>query len=68
MTDSKHALVRRESPWYFHFFCPFQLKLELRSYGPPKKCPICRDIDPLKLGRVIEPPEAALDLCPLVVR
>lgn len=49
-----HKITYVDPRGYVHFSCPQQPQLELRSYAPPLRCPICRHISPIK-GVILAP-------------
>ncbi len=49
--NNEHIITSIEPRGYIHFTCPSQPTMELRSYDAPKRCPFCRDINPIKMER-----------------
>ncbi len=45
-----HLLIRVERRRYLCFTCPKRSQLELVSFDLPKRCPVCRKINPVGLG------------------
>ena len=47
-----HTLIRVERQRYVAFVCSRQPLMEFFSCDVPKRCPICRQINPIKMGTV----------------
>jgi hypothetical protein len=54
LREMEHVILRVEPGGYIHFACSKQPRLELRSFEAPKICPICRHINPIKMGGLVQ--------------
>jgi phage FluMu protein Com len=50
--QNDHMITSIEPRGYIHFVCPEQPTMEFRSFELPKRCPICRRVNPIKMGTV----------------
>ena len=47
--EARHELIKVERECLY-FICPANPKLEMVRHGVPVRCPICRAMNPVKLG------------------